>query len=189
MRQIARQVFTEQSVSEKQTTDQRQGDAHHPPRRLEHQDDQHDADDHIGAGQLAGALDQIGLEHPLVGEGAHTSQAQQPGQWLARPLVPPGWIAEEHQQQQETDVSGTQDLGAHRMEGSGDDLVDGEQQGDGENRLRPLAGTGVHTLTFAHGTNPLGSGLRLPAMTPPHTASSAGGHGPHRRRTPTGADQ
>ena len=60
--QVARQVFAEQAIGKKQRADDRQGDAHHPSRRLEDQDDQHHADDHVGLGQLSGALDQVGLE-------------------------------------------------------------------------------------------------------------------------------
>src|SRR5690606_40919462 len=86
-----------------------------------------------------------------VEEGGEARQAQQPGQGLERLAVTPGRITEKYQQQQETDVTGAQHLAGDRVKCRGNDLVDGEQQGDVEQRLRPFAGAGMQPLAFAHG--------------------------------------
>ncbi len=153
--EITGQVFAEQAVGEEQPADDRQGDAHHPASGLEDQHDQRQADHHVGGGHVAGALDQVRLEIPLVEKGRETGQAKQPGHWLERLAVAAGRIAEEHQQQQEADVTGAQHLAGHRVKGGGDDLIDGEQQGDVEQRPRPFAGAGVQPLAFAHGNHSL----------------------------------
>ena len=75
------------------------------------------------------------------------------------PIVPGGpeivflsTDADEHHQQQEADVHRAQHLGRYRVESGGDDLEDGKQQRDGEQRLRPVGRAGAHTLILlTHG--------------------------------------
>ncbi len=155
VREITGQVLAEQAVGEEQPADDRQRNAHDAACGLEHQHDQRQADHHVGGGHVAGALDQVRLEIPLVEEGGETGQAEHPGHWLERLAGAARRVAEKHQQQQETDVTGAQHLAGHRVEGGGDDLIDGEQQGDVEQRPRPFAGAGMQPLAFAHGYHSL----------------------------------
>ncbi|MNE30621.1 hypothetical protein D3C80_1241500 [compost metagenome] len=107
MRQVARQVFTEQSVGKEQATDDRQGTAHDPSCGLEDHDDQDQPNHHVGLGQVTRTLDQIALEPPLVQRRAQAQQAQQPGQGLVRTGLAECRVAEEHQHQQKAHVPGT----------------------------------------------------------------------------------
>src|SRR5690606_28280072 len=105
VREITRQVFTEQAVGQEQPADDRQGNAHDASRGFEYQHDKRQANHHVGGGHVAGTLDQVSLEIPLIEEGGEARQAQQPGQGLERLAVTPGRITEKYQQQQETDVT------------------------------------------------------------------------------------
>ncbi len=66
VRQDTRQVLAEQAVREERRADDRERDAHDAPCRLEHEDDQHDADDEVRRRQVARPLDEVRLEDPLV---------------------------------------------------------------------------------------------------------------------------
>jgi hypothetical protein len=146
VRQIARQVLAEQAVGEKQRADQRQRNAHHPARGFEHKGDEHHADHEVGGGQVAGALNQITFEVPLVERSAHAGDRQYPGQRLPGPAVAACGKAEEHQHQQEPDVACPQHLARHRVKRCHDDLVDGKQQGDIEQCLGPFGWAATQAL-------------------------------------------
>ena len=105
MGEVARQVFAEQAVGEEDRADGRQCDTHHPAPGLEHQHDQDDADDHVGAGQVTRALNQVALEIPLIESRRHAGQAEQPGQRLPGAAIAFRRVAEKHHQQQEADVA------------------------------------------------------------------------------------
>ena len=87
--QRAGQVLAKQRVGQEDAADERQAPAHDAPRRLEHQHDQDHADHPVGLGQVAGALRQVGLEHPLVQAGEKAGDAQHPARARASsPLLP-----------------------------------------------------------------------------------------------------
>lgn len=180
--QVARQVFAEQAIGKKQRADDRQGDAHHPSRRLEDQDDQHHADDHVGLGQLSGALDQVALENPLVDRRAQAGHAQQPGQRLPGATYAEGGIADVHHQQQQSDVHCPQDLGGNQGKGRGDDLEHGKGQGHGEQRARPVFRLKMQpVLMIAHASTPYSRKRGEPG--PPH-GPGLRRNGPHSGSTP-----
>ncbi|MNP09173.1 hypothetical protein D3C76_1012660 [compost metagenome] len=104
MGQFAGQVFTEQAVGQEQATDDWQRNPHHPSSGFEDQGNQHKTHHHVGWRQVAGALDQIGLEHPLIQRGGDACQAEQPGQRLPGPGFTLCRVTQEDHPEQETDV-------------------------------------------------------------------------------------
>ena len=163
VRQVAGQVIAEQAVGQEQPADDRQGNAHDPPRGLEYQRYQHQTDDHVRRGQITGTLNQIGLEVPLIEEGRHAGQGQYPGQGLPGPVAATHRIDQVHQHQQKTDVPGPQHLSGNRVKRGGDDLVTGKCQGHIEQGPGPLGGARVEPLILAHGLPPAAGYCRMPA--------------------------
>jgi len=136
--QFAGQVFTEQTVGEEQAADDRQRNAHYPPRGFEDQCNQHHANEHVGRRQVAGTLDQIRFEHPLIQRGAHACQAEEPGQWLPGAALAVSRVAEKDHPQQEADVHRAQHLTGDRGKGCGDDLEYRKQQRYVKQRFWPV---------------------------------------------------
>jgi len=105
MGEVARQIFTKQAVHKEDRADGRQRDTHHPAPGFEHQHSEDNTDDHVGAGQIARALDQVAFEIPLVERRRHAGQAEQPRQRLPGSAIALCRVAEKHHQQQEADVA------------------------------------------------------------------------------------
>ncbi|CAH0271156.1 hypothetical protein SRABI70_03490 [Pseudomonas sp. Bi70] len=151
VRQVARQVLAKQAIGQEATADERQGQAHDPARRLEHQHQQGHPDHHVRGGEVTRTLDQVCLEVPLVKRRAQPRQAQHPGQRHPRPALATYREAQVHHQQHEADMPGAQHLAGERMEGGPDDLVDRKQDRDVEHGLGPLTGIAGQTWMIAHG--------------------------------------
>ena len=66
VRDGAGQVLAEEAVGEERGADDRQGDSQHPARPLEQQDDHQRPHHQVGGAGIAGTLDQVGFEHPMV---------------------------------------------------------------------------------------------------------------------------
>ena len=129
VRQIAGQVFTKGGVAQKRQADQRQRQAHHPAGTFEHQQQGNDTHAHVQRGHLAGTLDQVGLEHPVI----KRQRKRQAGQRVTRQPAPcPALAAHvvqlEHQQQQKADVQGTHHAAGQRAERGSNDLENRKQQ-------------------------------------------------------------
>ena len=139
MVQGRRHVFAEQRVEQENSADQRQGDADHPARRLEHQGDDHDAHDEIGGSGVARPLDQVGVEDPVIEPQGEAEAAQepagQPDMGRADALGEEG----EGQQQQEADMDAAHDHGRQGREGGGPELEGGKGQGDPHDRPTEMA--------------------------------------------------
>ena len=107
------------------------------PGALEDEDDDQPADDEVGGARVARALDQVGLEDPVVGgqaEGAEGEQPVVPGQLVELPL-PARRVEQEDEQQQETDVQRADHQAGERVKGGDDQLVDGEAQRGGDQHV------------------------------------------------------
>ena len=75
-----------------------------------------DADRHVGLGELAGALHQVGLVDPVMADAAAARRSRWPWSpgWCAPARPCQGW--EEGQQQQEADVQRTHDRASTEAE-------------------------------------------------------------------------
>ncbi len=133
VRERAGQVLAEQPVQQEGGADERQRDAHHAARGLEDQHDGHDADHHVPVGQFAGALDQVGLEDPVI-EAERRSRCRRRSSRAS--AAPARRQQQEGHQQQEADVHRAHHRAGQRAERSGDDLEGREDDGDREYRRR-----------------------------------------------------
>ncbi|MCY1532716.1 hypothetical protein D9M68_680020 [compost metagenome] len=155
MRQVARQVLPEQAVGQEKRADDRQGYTHDAACGFEYQHDQQKADHHVALGKLAGALDQLAFENPLVGCCCHARKTKQPGQRLPGAAIAVGGVAQVDHQQQEAHMDRAQDLSGNQRESRSGDLEDRERQGNSEETGRPAHGVDVQPMGgIAHAGSP-----------------------------------
>jgi hypothetical protein len=128
VRERARQVLAEQPVQQERSADDRQSDSHHAARRLEHENDRDDPDQHVPVGQVAGTLYEVRFEDPVIEAEDEADTAEDP----AEPAAPGGRHQQEGHQQQEADVHRTHDAARDRAERRGDDLEGREGHRDRE---------------------------------------------------------
>ena len=128
--EVAGQILPEEAVEEKGGADQRQGEAHDAARRFENHGNHDRAHHQVGECRVAGTLDEIPLEKPLVRRQGETDYRQQPvAGGDARKLgALPGRIEEKGQGYQEADMKRPGDQAGKGVEGGNHQLVEGEDQ-------------------------------------------------------------
>ena len=107
MCKVARQVLPEKAVGKEGEADQRQRQPEDAPCGVEEHQHQDAADHDVGVGRVAGALDQVGFEYPLVAgehEGGDGERPFPAGDAAMASPFPGCRVEQEGQQQQETDV-------------------------------------------------------------------------------------
>ncbi len=143
-------MLAEQPVGQEDAADDGQRPAEDAPRRLEDEDDEKGADNQVRRTRITGALDQIGLEHPVVGAEDECPGSQQPvTDGDARQLggILEGRVDQEGQRQQETDVQRADDQAGERMESGDDQLVGGEgERHAGHEAQRPAAQPALYAV-------------------------------------------
>ncbi len=138
VRDGGRQILAEHAVGEEGRADDRQREAQHATRGLEHQHDEHAADDEIGHVRIPRALDQLGLEREVVereGEGHGGEHRVPPVDAVALRALAEG-VDQERQREQKADVDGARRQARQRREARDDELIRGEAEGDRGDGLR-----------------------------------------------------
>ena len=128
VRQPARQVLAKQPIEQEGGAHQRQRNAHDAARSIEDEGNHQHADGHVGAGQLAGALHQLSLEHPVVQAGGKGHGADAP----AQPLLARGRVEHIGHQQQKTHVHRPHHGARQWAERGGNDLENRKNHGHPE---------------------------------------------------------
>ena len=132
MGEVPGQVLAEQSVEQERAANDGQRHAEDAPCRLEHQQDHDGADEEIGHGRVARALDQLTLVDPVVEGEAETGERQYPvvpGNAGLRLGALHRRVEQEGDQEQEADVKGARYYAGERRETSHHQLVSGERDG------------------------------------------------------------
>ena len=140
--EAARQVLSEQAIEQEDCAHERQSQAQAAPRGLEQQDDGGGADHEVERGRIARALDQFGLENPVIQaqrEGRAAQCPVEPGRVLLPALGSGGGDHPVDQQQQETHMQRAHHEAGQWRECRDDELVNRERQGRDHHRDPGLA--------------------------------------------------
>ena len=132
VRDHAGQVLPEESVREEGRADDRQREAEHPARGLEHHHDEDRAHDQIGRAGIARALDQVRLEHQVIQRQRERRRRERrvvPGDALA--VRPAGHrVDQEREREQEAHMDRAGGQARQRRIRRDDELVGRERQRD-----------------------------------------------------------
>ncbi len=133
MHEGAGHVLAEETIGEEQAGDDDERQAHEAPGRLEDEDDHHRAGHEVGRGEEGTALEQVGVEDPVVETGRKAEHGQGPEDNAAKGGLG-HQIAQqaEAEQQEKADMHGAHDLAGQRAIGGGPELEEREGYGNGK---------------------------------------------------------